>query len=135
MRLARERRMDAPIGSLSQEKRNLGLARRTHLACGVAQRSMQREACPLDLTRKTKLVEILRIVLGHATPQHFRLPRRCRNLEALQLAHDLQPAVRAMQLGTGCYMLPAQQKLVELLCRYGLDLAPQPAHRQAMDPR
>ena len=88
---------------------------------------MRRQPRPGDFAGEAEIVQILRAVFGDAPLQHALFPRCRRDLETLQLAHDLQYAVRAVKLGVGRDMLPAQQELVELRRRDRGDFAAQAA--------
>ena len=81
------------------------------------------------------MLEIRRIVQIDARRQHVALPRRRRQLDALQLRDDLRDPVALVQLRARLHVLPAQQEADEVGRRDRFDLLAQPADGEAMDAR
>ena len=71
--------------------------------------------------------------MRHAPTQHFGLPGSGRNLIALQLPHDLQRAIQAVQAAARDQMLPAKQKALELCRRHRFDFTPQLPQREFLE--
>src|ERR1051326_3504511 len=94
---------------------------------------MRREAPPTDFAGKTELIEVLRLIVGNASRQHFGLPRRGPEFQALQLPDDLQCAIHSMKLMAGSQVLPAIEECQKLRGGDGLNLASKFAYSQPMN--
>ena len=81
------------------------------------------------------MVEVCCIVILHTLRQDLSFPGIGRNLEALQLTHNLKQTAFATELGAGRDMLPPRQPAHELRGSGGLDLLPQYDQREAMNAR
>src|SRR5204862_8212891 len=92
------------------------------------------EPSPRQLARQARSIEPLALVTLDACGQDVRLPRACRQLEALNLFDHGQNAASALAPATRLDVLPAQEKAHQVLRRDGLDLAAQPLDRVRVDP-
>src|SRR5712692_2949078 len=120
-------RLEEPAEVLAAEERDGHRPREP--ASGMARALVTLETAPGDLTRQTELVEPGGLVAPHARRQHFPLPARRGQLEALELLDDAREPFAAVELQPRLHVLPGEEEPHEVGRAHRLDLPPEPVER------